>query len=79
MFGQMATEDGINLTIYKFLICLVWMHRGSLQDQVELLKNWYDVTGMKYALDKSLAEAVLSDDSSPQAISSISDLLKSQK
>ena len=46
---------------------------------VEALENWYDIIGIKDASDESMAEAVLSDDSSPQAISSIRDLLKSQK
>ena len=31
----------------------------------------YDINGIKYALDKSLAEAVLSDDSLPQTNSSM--------
>ena len=39
----------------------------------------YCITGIKYAFDKSLAEAVLSDDSLPQAMSSIIELLKSTK
>jgi len=35
----------------------------SLKDQVEALKNWYNITGIKYALDERLAEAaVLSDE-----------------
>jgi len=34
----------------------------SLSDQVEALERWHDLTGMKYAIDESLADAVLSSD-----------------
>jgi len=51
----------------------------SLKDEVDALKNWYDITGIKYAFDESLAEAVLSNDSLPQSIPNISKLLNSTK
>jgi len=48
----------------------------SLKDQVEALEYWYDVTGIKYALDESLAEAVLyNEDGLPQIMASIKELL----
>ena len=89
MFGQMAIDDGINLTkqfpkmlrkhdtsidgIIDFIDAPLqkvstedapW----SLKCQVEALENRYDITGIKYAIDESLAEAVLSDDSSSPEI-----------
>jgi 2-succinyl-5-enolpyruvyl-6-hydroxy-3-cyclohexene-1-carboxylate synthase len=52
----------------------------SLKGHVEALEKWYDVTGIKYALDESLAEAVLSDENNfPEAMSTISDLLKNTR
>jgi o-succinylbenzoate synthase len=49
----------------------------SLEDQVVALEKWYDLTGIKYALDESLAEAFLSiEDDLPQAMSSIKHILK---
>jgi len=52
----------------------------SLKGHVEALEKWYDVTGIKYALDESLAEAVLSDENNfPEAMSTITDLLKNTR
>jgi len=72
MFRQMATEDGINLTLHKmrrkhgtsidgYIEFIDSPPRKvntedapwSLKDHVKALERWYDITGIKYALDES--------------------------
>ena len=36
--------------------------KWSLNDQIEILEEWYESTGIKYALDESLADAIFASD-----------------